>query len=94
MKCNTMYVDTEVVKNLDGEPTYDKFAVASTLFDMSFKGSECHLLKAEILGDCKACNLEPICNNIDGLVEKYVDATTTTISNFTFGAAASTKAIQ
>lgn len=84
MRANQFFVDNEVVKKIDGEPTYDKFAIASTLFDTSFKGSKCNLIEGRILKNCEACNLEPICKGIDNLVENYIEATSTVKQSFTF----------
>jgi hypothetical protein len=35
-----MFVDNAVVKKFEGEERYDRFSIASTLFDVSFKGAE------------------------------------------------------
>jgi hypothetical protein len=40
-----MFIDNAVTKSFEGEERYDKFAIASTLCDMSFKGADCSLLE-------------------------------------------------
>jgi hypothetical protein len=34
-----MFVDNVVVKKFEGEDKYDRFPIASTMFDVSFKGA-------------------------------------------------------
>lgn len=78
------FVDNEVVKKIEGADTYDKFAIASTLFDVSFKGSKCSILEAGMINSCRYCNLEPICKLVNELVNNYIDETTAVIEEFNF----------
>jgi len=41
-----MFVDNAVVKKIEGEERYDRFAIASTMFDMSFKGATCSVIES------------------------------------------------
>lgn len=79
-----MFVDHEVVKKIDGEERYDKFAIASSLFDVSFKGATCSLIDSQILKDCGSCNLKFICNKIDEVIEDYTVKTTIVTDSFNF----------
>ncbi|EDT83784.1 hypothetical protein EXN65_20235 [Clostridium botulinum] len=79
-----MFVDTKITKNIDGEEQYDKFALSLSVFDISFKGSTCSLLEGQILNDCKACNLEPICKKVDGIIEEYTEDTSVVKEEFNF----------
>ena len=81
---NKFFIDNEVVKEIEGQSQYDKFAVASTVFDMSFKGSKCHLIEGHILDNCKGCNLEPICKGINILIQEYIKDTTEVTEAFSF----------
>ena len=38
-----MFVDNEVVKEVEGAVVYDKFSLASTMIDVSFKGATCSI---------------------------------------------------
>ena len=52
-----MFVDNPVVKKIEGEDRYDSFAIASTMFDVSFKGASCSVIESEVLKNCDGCNL-------------------------------------
>ena len=80
-----MFIDNQVVKQVEGVERYDKFAIASTIFDVSFKGSDCSVLKSHILRSCDGCNLRYICNGIDDVVEEFIEKTTAVTSSFSFG---------
>jgi hypothetical protein len=80
-----MLLDHEVVKNLEGDQVYDKFAIASTVFGVSFKGATCSLIESKVLKSCESCNLRYICSGIDELVEAYTNKTTVVTNSFNFG---------
>jgi hypothetical protein len=80
-----MFLDKEVVKNFDGEDVYDKFAIASTVFGVSFKGASCSLIESQVIRSCENCNLKYICSSIDELVEDYTRKTTVVTNSFNFG---------
>jgi hypothetical protein len=79
-----MFVDNSVVKKFEGEDKYDKFAIASTLFDVSFIGAACSLIESQVLNSCECCNLKYMCRRIDEIVEDYTDGTTVVTSSFKF----------
>ena len=79
-----MFVDHEVVKKFDEEERYDKFAIASSLFDVSFKGAACSVIESQVLKDCESCNLKFICNKIDEVLEDYTVKTTIVTDSFNF----------
>ncbi|MGJ0909503.1 hypothetical protein [Clostridium botulinum] len=79
-----MFVDNKITKNIEGVEQYDKFALASSLFDISFKGSTCSLLEGQILNNCNSCNLEPICKKVDRIIEEYREDTSVVKEEFNF----------
>jgi hypothetical protein len=80
-----MFVDTLVVKKFEGEERYDKFAIVSTMLDVSFKGAACSVIESQVLKSCGGCNLKYLCQKIDEVVEDYVDKTTVVTDSFSFG---------
>lgn len=80
-----MFVDNAVVKKFDGERKYDKFSLASTMFDVSFKGATCSVIESQVLKNCDSCNLKYICKKIDEIVGEYTDNTTVVTGSFNFG---------
>jgi hypothetical protein len=79
-----MFVDTLVVKKFEGEERYDKFSIASTMLDVSFKGASCSVIESQILKNCDVCNLKYLCRKIDEVVEDYVDKTMVVTNSFSF----------
>ena len=79
-----MFVDNQVVKNNEGEEKYDKFALAASLMDLSFKGAACSILEAGIVNNCAGCNLKFLCMKIDEVVEEYIEKTTVVTESFNF----------
>jgi hypothetical protein len=79
-----MFVDNAVVKKFEGEEKYDKFSIASTLYDVSFKGASCSLLEAMVLNNCNSCNLRYMCRKVDEIVEDYTKKTTVVSNSFSF----------
>lgn len=80
-----MFIDNEVVKKFEGEDRYDRFAIASTMFDVSFKGASCSVIEPQVLKSCDGCNLKYLCQKIDEVVEDYVGKTTVVTDSFSFG---------
>jgi hypothetical protein len=80
-----MFVDNAVTKNFEGQERYDKFALASTMFDISFKGAVCSVIESQVLKNCDSCNLKYMCNSIDEVVEEYTKRTTVVTDSFNFG---------
>jgi hydrogenase maturation factor len=80
-----MFVDNAVVKKFEGEERYDRFAIAGTLFDVSFKGAACSVIESKILKNCEGCNLKYLCQKIDEVVEDYKEKTTVVTDSFSFG---------
>jgi hypothetical protein len=79
-----MFVDNAVVKKFEGEERYDRFAIASTLFDVSFKGAECSVIESKVLRSCGGCNLKYLCKQIDEVIEEYTEKTTMVSNSFKF----------
>lgn len=79
-----MFVDNKVVKKFDGEDRYDKFAIASTMFDVSFKGAGCSVIESQILKNCDNCNLRHLCKKVDEFIDEYTDKTTVVTGSFSF----------
>jgi hypothetical protein len=79
-----MFVDNAVTKKFEGEERCDKFAMASTMFDMSFKGASCSLIESKVLKNCESCNLKYMCRKLDDIVEEYTEKTTVVTSSFKF----------
>jgi hydrogenase maturation factor len=79
-----MFIDNAVVKKFEGEERYDRFAIASTLFDVSFKGASCSVIESQVLKNCEACNLKYMCRRIDEIVEEYAQKTTVVTNSFKF----------
>jgi hypothetical protein len=79
-----MFIDNLVTKKFEGEERYDKFAIASTLFGVSFKGTECSVIEAQVLKSCEGCNLKYMCRRNDEIVRDYREKTTVETSSFTF----------
>lgn len=80
-----MFVDNQVVKRFEGEDRYDRFAIASTMFDVSFKGSSCSVIESQVLKNCDGCNMKFLCKKIDEVIEEYTDKTTVVTNSFSFG---------
>ena len=80
-----MFVDNQVVKKFGEEELYDKFAIASTLFDVSFQGASCSVIESQVLKSCDACNLKYMCNKIDEAIREYTEKTTVVAASFNFG---------
>lgn len=79
-----MFVDNAVVKKFEGEDRYDRFAIASTMFDVSFKGATCSVIESKVLKNCEGCNLKFLCKKIDEVVEEYRERTTLVSNSFNF----------
>jgi hypothetical protein len=84
MEERRMFVDNAVVKGFEGEQRYDKFAMAFTMFDVSFKGATCSVIESQVLKDCESCNLKYLCRKIDEVVKDYVEKTTIVTESFSF----------
>ena len=79
-----MFVDNAVVKKFEGEDRYDRFAIASTMFDVSFKGATCSVIESKVLKNCEGCNLKYLCGRIDEVVKDYTEKTTAVVDSFRF----------
>jgi hypothetical protein len=79
-----MFVDNQVVKKIDGEEKYDRFAIASTMLNVSFKGASCSVIESQVLKNCDSCNLKYLCKEIDGVVQDYIEKTTVVTECFSF----------
>ena len=79
-----MFVDTLVVKKIGGEERYDRFAIASTMLDVSFKGASCSVIESQVLRSCEGCNLKYLCGKIDEIVEEFTERTTRVTESFSF----------
>lgn len=44
---------------------------------------KCSLIDQNIIKDCESCSLKLICDDIDGLVDDYINKTTKVVSSFT-----------
>lgn len=80
-----MFVDNNVVKGFGEEQRYDKFAIASTMFDVSFQGASCSVIESQVLKSCDACNLRFMCGKIDEVIREYTEKTTVVAASFNFG---------
>lgn len=80
-----MFVDNNVVKNFGEEQRYDKFAIASTMFDVSFQGASCSVIESQVLKSCEGCNLRFMCGKIDEVIREYTEKTTVVAASFRFG---------
>ncbi len=79
-----MFIDNAVVKKFEGEDRYDRFAIASTMFDVSFKGASCSVIESKVMKNCEGCNLKYLCGKIDEVVKDYTENTTVVTNNFNF----------
>ncbi|MBL4935002.1 hypothetical protein JK636_04430 [Clostridium sp. YIM B02515] len=79
-----MFVDNAVVKKFEGGEVYDKFAIAATLFDVSFKGASCSVIESQVLKNCEGCNLKFLCRKIDEVVNDYTEKTAVVTQSFNF----------
>ena len=79
-----MFIDNAVVKKFEGENRYDRFAIASTMFDVSFKGASCSVIESNVFKNCEGCNLRYFCNKIDEIVQEYIEKTTVVTNSFSF----------
>jgi len=79
-----MFIDNQVVKNFEGEEKYDKFAIAATILDVSFKGASCSLIESQVVNSCDGCNLKSLCKKVDEVVEEYTEKTTVVTERFIF----------
>ena len=79
-----MFIDNAVVKKFEGEDRYDRFAIASTMFDVSFKGAACSVIQSQVLKSCDGCNLKYLCRKIDEVVKDYTEKTMVVTNSFSF----------
>jgi hydrogenase maturation factor len=79
-----MFIDNAVVKKFEGEDRYDRFAIAGSLFDVSFKGASCSVIESQVLKSCEVCNLNYMCRRIDEIIEEYTKKTTVVTDSFNF----------
>ena len=79
-----MFVDNAVIKKFEGEERYDRFAIASTMFGVSFKGATCSVIESNVLKNCEGCNLKYLCEKIDEVVKDYEEKTTVVTDSFSF----------
>ncbi len=79
-----MFIDNAVVKKIEGEDRYDRFAIASTMFDVSFKGASCSVIESQVLKNCDGCNLKHLCRKIDEVVQDYTEKTMVVTNSFSF----------
>ena len=79
-----MFFDNQVVKSFEGEEKIDKFAIAASLMEVSFKGAACSILESRVVNNCEGCNLKFLCMKVDQVVEEYVDKTTVVTESFNF----------
>lgn len=79
-----MFIDNAVVKKFEGEDRYDRFAIASTMFNVSFMGASCSVIESQVLKSWDGCKLKYLCQKIDEVVVDYVDKTTVVTDSFCF----------
>ena len=79
-----MFIDNVVRKKFEGSEKYDKFAIASTMFAVSFEGASCSLIESKVLNNCQSCNLKFLCKRLEEVVEDYTDETTVITDSFSF----------
>jgi hypothetical protein len=79
-----MFVDNAVVKKFEGEDRYDRFAIISTMFYVSFKRASCSVIESQVLKSCDGCNLKFLCRKIDEVIEDYTEKTTVVSNSFKF----------
>lgn len=79
-----MYIDNSVVKNFGGQYSYDRFALASTLIDVSFKGANCSLIDSQAINGCESCKFNYMCSRIEDILVDYTEKTTVVTDSFDF----------
>lgn len=68
----------------EGE-VFDKKQIALAIRNSTFDDElKCSLLENGILDKCKGCSLKYICDEIDQVVDNYVEKTTEVVNNFNF----------
>lgn len=79
-----MIKDEIKMKCEDGE-VFDKKQIALAIRNSTL-GDEmnCSLLEEGIINKCKGCNLKDICDEIDKVVDSYVEKTTKVVNSFNF----------
>jgi hypothetical protein len=80
-----MFIDNAVVKEFEGEKRYDKFSIASTIYDASFKGASCSVIESQVVNNCDECHLKYLCKEIDKVIEEFTEKTTVVTDSFSFG---------
>lgn len=79
-----MFVDNGLVEKFGGEERHNRFAIASTMFDASFKGAACIVIESQMLQSYDGCNLKILHRKIDEVVEAYKEETTVATNSFNF----------
>ncbi|NOW90678.1 hypothetical protein BCD91_002701 [Clostridium beijerinckii] len=78
-------VKNEIKLNSEEGEVFDKKQIALAIRNSTFQDElKCSLLENGILDKCQGCSLRYICDEIDELVDSYVEETTEVINNFSF----------
>jgi len=77
-------VRNEIKMKSQEEDIFDKKQIALAIRNSTIDDElRCSLVEEGII-KCEACGLKDICNEVDELVDKYVERTTRVVGNFTF----------
>jgi hypothetical protein len=78
-------IRNEIKFNPEEADVFDKKQIALAIRNSTF-GDEmnCSLLEESIINKCKGCNLKDICDEIDKVVDSYVEKTTKVLNSFNF----------
>ncbi|EKQ57738.1 MULTISPECIES: hypothetical protein [Clostridium] len=75
----------EIKLNSEEGEVFDKKQIALAIRNSTFQDElKCSLLEDGILDKCQGCSLKYICDEIDQVVDDYVEKTTEVVNNFSF----------
>ena len=78
-------IKDEIKLNSEEGEVFDKKQIALAIRNSTFQDElKCSLLEDGILDKCQGCSLKYICDEIDQVVDDYVEKTTEVVNNFSF----------
>ena len=78
-------IKDNIILGTEDNQSFDKMQIALAIRNSSFEGGlHCTLLEDNVIKSCMNCNLKPICEGLEGVIEDYLASTTRVVSSFSF----------
>lgn len=78
-------VKDEIKMKDENSEVFDKKQIALAIRNSTLDDElSCSLLEEGILKECQGCSLSDICNEIDKVIDEYVNNNTRVVSSFNF----------